>query len=186
MKLQYKLLLISLILFLNCTYSQEVEKSIFNIQTGVLGFWANNELRLANHWTLHSEIGLDGSITTKEISGGEFPVFLPVISVEPRYFYNLPKRQSNNKDIYHNSGNFFSLSMKWYPNWFSLSQKENTRIGDDIFVIPTWGIKRNINWNFNYELGGGVGIGIPASTKQAGAIIRPVYNILLRVGYKFY
>ena len=166
--------------------AQEVEKSLFGIQTGILGFWVSNELRLSPHWSFYSEIGLDGSITTKEIHGGTFPVFLPVFSIEPRHYYNLPKRKADAKDVFHNSGNFFSLSLKWYPNWFGLSDNNNSRLGADIFVVPTFGIKRNINWNWNYELGGGVGLGIPAGSTQAGEVLRPVYNILLRVGYKFY
>jgi len=37
-----------------------VGKSIFNIQTGFLGIWINNELRLSDKFTLRTEAGLDG------------------------------------------------------------------------------------------------------------------------------
>ena len=39
-----------------------VEKSIFGLQTGVLGIWAYNETKLSNTIALRTEIGLDFGI----------------------------------------------------------------------------------------------------------------------------
>jgi hypothetical protein len=39
-----------------------VEKSIFGIQTGLLGIWVHNEMRLTNEIALRTELGLDSGI----------------------------------------------------------------------------------------------------------------------------
>lgn len=36
-----------------------VEKSIFGVQTGILGLWVHNESRLTNSIALRTEVGLD-------------------------------------------------------------------------------------------------------------------------------
>lgn len=52
-----------------------VEKSVFGIQTGLLGIWAHNELKLSNQVALRSEVGL-GGLNTANIR--------PVLALEPR------------------------------------------------------------------------------------------------------
>ena len=58
------------LLVFQSNYSQNngVEKSIFNIQTGVLGSWLNNETKISNKFALRSEIGLDAGIFGGEIN----------------------------------------------------------------------------------------------------------------------
>ena len=49
-------------LVFNLSFSQNttsIEKSIFGLQTGLLGVWAHNETRLSKTISLRSEIGLD-------------------------------------------------------------------------------------------------------------------------------
>ncbi len=42
----------------------------------------------------------------------------PVITAEPRWYYNLNKRVSKSKNIEGNSGNFISLKTSYHPDWF--------------------------------------------------------------------
>ena len=71
-----------------------VEKSTFGIQTGVLGIWAHREVKLSNQIALRAELGMDAGIW----GGSFYPktgyLMTPVITFEPRWYYNLNKRVS--------------------------------------------------------------------------------------------
>ncbi|MGV0922640.1 hypothetical protein [Empedobacter tilapiae] len=164
-----------------------VEKSIFSVQTGFLGIWINNESKLTNNFALRSEIGLDSGIWGGDLYDGTAFLLTPVLTIEPRYYYNLDKRKNNGKNISKNNGNFISLKTSYHPDWFIISNKD-VNIISDISFIPTWGIKRNIiSTNFNYELGFGIGYqyifyksdGYSKNESDVGV------NLHLRVGYTF-
>ncbi len=164
-----------------------VEKSIYGIQTGILGIWIHNESRLSNEIALRSEIGLNASI----FGGSFYPktglLMTPVIRIEPRWYYNLEKRQSKSKNTTNNSGNFLALQTTFNPNWFVISNYDNIKIVNQISLIPTWGIKRNIGKNFNYETG--IGIGFTNYFAKSEGYINDVnggiINLHLRIGYTF-
>ena len=167
--------------------SASVEKSTFGIQTGYLGIWGYNEAKLTNKIVLRSEIGFDSGIW-----GGDFYdktgfLLTPVLTLEPRWYYNLEKRKNNSKRIDGNSGNFISLKTSYHPDWFVISNYDNINIVSDISIIPTWGIRRNIGNHFNYETGIGLGYRY-IFAKQAGYLQNEsevALNIHLRIGYKF-
>lgn len=111
----------------------------------------------------------------------------PVITLEPRWYYNLEKRQSKSRSIAGNSGNFLTIQTSYHPNWFTISNYDNVEIVNQISVITTWGIKRNIGQHFTYETG--IGIGFThyfaksegyASDESSAAI-----KLHLRLGYRF-
>ena len=164
-----------------------VEKSIFGIQTGFLGIWGYNEAKLSNKIALRSEIGFDSGIW-----GGDFYdktgfLMTPVLTLEPRWYYNLDKREKKSKRIDGNSGNFISLKTSYHPDWFVISNYDNINIVSDISIIPTWGIRRNIGNHFNYETGIGFGYRYIIA-KQAGYLQKEseaALNLHLRIGYKF-
>lgn len=164
-----------------------VEESTGGLQTGFLGVWLHNEKRLSDQFVLRGEIGFDSSI-----SGGTFyrkTLFLlvPVLTAEPRWYYNLKKRLSKSKTIKGNSGNFLSLKTSFHPDWFVIANENNIRVVSDISFIPTWGIKRNIGKHFTYETGIGFGYryffaknsGFAENEGEAAL------NLHLRVGYRF-
>jgi hypothetical protein len=68
----------------------------------------------------------------------------PVITAEPRWYYNLNKRVNKSKRIDGNNGNFISLKTSYHPDWFVISNYDNINIISDISLVPTWGIRRNI------------------------------------------
>src|SRR5690625_3323106 len=89
-----------------------VEKSIFGVQTGFLGIWGHHEARLSNSIVLRTELGFDSGIW-----GGDFYektgfLLTPVIIAEPRWYYNLKKRENKFKRIDGNSGNFIALKTR--------------------------------------------------------------------------
>jgi len=158
-----------------------VEKSVFGIQAG-LGIWAHNESRLSNTIALRSELGLGGAIWGGSIYDEVGFSLSPVLTLEPRFYYNLNKRSSKSKDITNNSGNFISLQTTFYPDWFVISNYEYESLISGISIIPTWGIRRNIGVHFNYEAGVGIGynfIFTKAYYNEAEV------NLHLRIGYVF-
>ncbi|MFD0861334.1 hypothetical protein ACFQ1M_03875 [Sungkyunkwania multivorans] len=164
-----------------------VEKSVFGIQTGLLGVWAHNETKLADQFSLRTEIGLDTGI----FGGSNFDdtsfVMAPVITLEPRWYYNLDKRLSKSKNISGNSGNFLSLKTSYLPDWFLISNTDNFNVEDQISIIPTWGMRRTIGKHFVYETGIGFGYR-RIFVKNAGVsngISEGALNVHLRIGYRF-
>lgn len=166
-----KTLLITAFLFsiftVNAQQSQtaSVEQSMYGIQTGFLGVWIHNETKLSNSIALRSEIGLDAVLfaVSKGLSGQNYDdtdvnyLLTPVISLEPRWYYNLDKRLSKGKSIGNNSGNFVGLSISFNPDLFTITNVDKAKVLNQIFIIPKWGIKRTIGEHFTYEAAIGVG-----------------------------
>src|SRR5690349_16224893 len=131
-----------------------VERSLFGIQTGFSGIWAHNEAKLTNKWVLRSELGLDRNISGGDIYDNNYKaiglLLSPVITLEPKWYYNLEKRNSRSKKISGNSGNFISLKASFNPDWVVVSNYENLNIINQLAVIPTWGIRRNLGEHFHF------------------------------------
>ncbi|WP_422104379.1 hypothetical protein [Winogradskyella sp.] len=165
-----------------------VEKSIFGIQTGFAGLWVYNELKLSNQIALRTEIGFDAYDNDEFYPDAGF-LLTTFITAEPRWYYNLNKRQSKSKRIDNNSGNFFSLKTSFRSDNLLLDfgDANNARIVDNLAIIPTWGIRRNIGNHFNYETGLGLGY-IHYFAKSSGFVKdkgEAAINLHLRIGYQF-
>jgi hypothetical protein len=130
-----------------------VEKSIFGVQTGVLGIWAYNEVKLSNAFALRTEFGFDFGIWETTFYDDSPSLLTPVIVVEPRFYHNLKKRSEQSKRIDGNSGNFIALKMGYHPDWFVLFNPNDAPTISDFSIIPTYGIIRNLGEHFNYEAG---------------------------------
>lgn len=114
-------------------------------------------------------------------------VVLPVISIEPRYYYNLKKRQAKGKIIDGNSGNYFSIKAVYAPVGLAILKDDtlNKSKANSCAIIPNWGIRRNINHSFNYEAGIGIGYRQYVSERSFENFgdIFPYFHI--RIGYRF-
>lgn len=158
-----------------------VEKSIFSVQAGFLGAWVNNEVRLSNEIALKSEFGLDVGLRGCSDCETQY-VLAPVLTLEPRWYYNIEKRSAKGKIIKNNSANFVSFGFTYYPDWFVISNATNAYIENQIIIIPKWGIKRAIsNSNFNYELGIGIGKRYYFDADEWNTAA----DLLIRIGYTF-
>jgi len=186
-----KKILITLLLF-GLTFgvksqNASVEKSTFGIQTGYLGVWIHNEFRLSNQLTLRSELGVDTSIWEGDFYSKTGFFFAPVISLEPRWYYNLDRRESQSKRIDRNSANFISLKTSYHPDWFVISKYDNVNVVNDISIIPTWGIRRAIGKHLIYETAFGIGY-VYYFSEDAGYLKdegETTINLHLRIGYSF-
>lgn len=173
--------------FIAKSQDASVEQSTYGIQAGVLGIWLHNEIKLSDQIALRSELGLDSGI----FGGGFYDqvgfLMAPVITLEPRWYYNLNKRVSKSRNIEGNSGNFVALKTSYNPDWFVISNYDNLRVINQISVVPTWGIKRNLGSHFTYEAGFGVGYKYYFA-KSAGYLKdegEAAVNLHLRIGYRF-
>jgi hypothetical protein len=142
------------------SFAQEasVEKSFFESETGFSGLWLNNELKLTNSLALRSEIGIEYDFAVGDQYEGAGFILQPVLTIEPRYYYNLRKRNSKGKNISKNSGNYLALKTSYHPDWFVINLDESITKTADLSIVPTWGIKRQIGNHFTYESGIGLGI----------------------------
>ena len=196
MKKNLALIFLGLTLNANCQ-TIGVEKTFFSIQTGLAGIWINNESKLSNTIALRSEIGIERDFFVGDQYDGAGFILQPVLTLEPRYYYNLEKRNSKGKKTSKNSGNYLSLKTSYHPDWFVLNLDENITKTADLSIIPTWGIKRQIGNNFTYETGLGLGYRIVylkpnyynGSSQNADDIStnRNQYTpyLHLRIGYTF-
>ncbi|WP_121666022.1 hypothetical protein [Mesonia aquimarina] len=169
-----------------------VEKSIFGVQTGFLGVWGNYELGLSNSISLRTEVGLDIYFDEGLLFDQDNLTFglTPVITLEPRWYYNLQKRLQKNKNITKNSGNFLSLETSYNPNLFTVfTIGEEVEIRDQLTIIPTWGIRRTYWDHFTLEAATGLGLMHIFETKdnrirlEAENII--ALKLYFRLGYTF-
>jgi len=175
------------IAFFGKAQESSVEKSIYGIQTGFLGVYGQNELKLSNSIALRSEIGFDSGIWGGSYYNKTGFILTPVLTLEPRLYYNLKKRNSKTRRIDNNSGNFLSIKTSYHPDWFVISNYTGLHIITDISIIPTWGIRRNIGKHFNYEFGFGIGYRY-IFAKKAGYLKNEgetAVNLHLRIGYTF-
>lgn len=162
------------------TKTVRVEKSIYGIQTGLLGVWVNNESKLSNKISLKSEVGLDFGAGKTIFDEKLFFLAIPSISAEPRFYYNLIKRFDKNKNITNNSGNYISIKSTYNPDWFVVSNKDNITVNNQLRIVPSWGIKRTYGKHFTLESGAGIGFQFIEKTKN-----NTYLDLHFRIGYTF-
>jgi hypothetical protein len=163
-----------------------VEKSIFNVQTGFLGLYANNEYRLSNHIALRTEVGLEPGFTIRP-DDSEWSL-LPMINLEPRYYYNIEKRAGKGRNVSGNAASFFTVSVRCNPDLVLYSTQEDAKMATFLAFIPKWGIRRNIGTsNFNYEAGIGIGYYtlLGKDKKYYDRTSDVAIDLHLRIGYRF-
>ncbi len=168
----------------NAQYAS-VEKSTFGIQTGLLGIWGHNESKLSNSIALRTELGFDAGFWLNDLYDVNGFIMAPVITAEPRWYYNLNKRKNKSRRIDGNSGNFLSLKTSYHPDWFVISNIDNVSVRSDISIIPTWGIRRHIGNHFTYETGLGIGYQHFFSNQTISGDSQLTINLHLRLGYRF-
>ncbi len=130
-----------------------VEKSTWGIQMGVPPLAVYNESRLADKFSLRSELNL-GFAWQNNYYGTSWAMPL-YVQIEPRYYYNIKRRAARKKRIDGNSGNFLSLVIGGEPG-IGITSK-NVHLYPGVYLIPAYGIRRNIGMHFNYEFALGVG-----------------------------
>ena len=189
-----KIAILLIVILKTSGYSQEkeevkgVEKSLFNIQVGTFGAWFSNEYKLNKELVLRTEIGLNAARYNGTVSNNTETIFAPVINIEPRWYYNILKRESNFKKTVNNSANFVTAMVSYHPDWFTYSKVSNINVVNQIAIIPKWGIRRNLGYNFMFEAGLGLGYKINLYKNNSGYFKNrgeSVVDLHLRIGKTF-
>jgi hypothetical protein len=142
---------------------------------------------LTNTIALRSELGFDSGFWAGDAYEKTGFILTPVLTVEPRFYYNLKKRNAKSKTITNNSGSFISLKTSYHPDWFIISNYKDLSMISDISIIPTWGIRRNIGKHFNYEIGAGIGYRyfFQNDDENYSNTFGVAVNLHLRIGFVF-
>lgn len=154
--------LIILLAFTNLIVAQEkdlknnvsVEKNIFSVQLSAVSLHIADEFKIKNNLTLYSEFGYNLAFhTDKSTDAYRLQTYWAgKFRVEPRFYYNLIRRSEKKKNISNNSGNYFGMSLKYYPKQLSFTNFNELYFFNQFEVGPRYGLKRNIGKsNFNYE-----------------------------------
>jgi len=160
-----------------------VNQNQYNIQAG-FGIWVNNETKLIETVALRTELGLSGAYQKE---GSESTLaFLPGVSLEPRWYFNLKKRDSKGRDISFNSANYWSVKAFYISDAFIIATNNAELENDKLNVTINWGLKRNLSKKLHYEFG--IGLGVDALYQKSNAILATdspvVGSLTLRLGYK--
>lgn len=175
-------------LFFVATKAQQLEKSMYRAEAGLIGFWVNNESRLAEKITLHSEVGFNGLIFGGAAYDDEVNFFLqPSITITPRYYYNLARRSEKGKNVANNAANYLGFQFQFSPNEPLISNNNNLGVYSSIALLPSWGFRRNLGSNFTFETG--VSLGYAYYLKEDFGLENEgflTFGLRLRFGYIFF
>ncbi|MDR2914052.1 MAG: hypothetical protein LBV74_04360 [Tannerella sp.] len=160
-----------------------VEKSIFGVQAGVIGIWGYNESKLSNTIALRSEMGFEMTNWTigRSFYGNDDEAHIPlVLSMEPRYYFDIKRRHSEGLRTDNNSIMFLSVKINYHADRFMLSGKQP----GDVQIIPTIAGRFDIGKYLDIEIGGGMGYQYTFTSIEEEKDIW-AFNIVLRIGYTF-
>ena len=163
--------------------NRTVEKSIFGVQIGFFGLDFYNEARLTDKLALRSEISLYSEVWGGDMYSETGFMIFPILSIQPKFYYNIERRAEKGRNTKNNSANYFGLKIKFAPDLFVISNNDNMFIYNQIHFVPNFGIRRNFGEKFNYEFNIGLGYGTTIGyTYNARGL---VFDLGFKIGYDF-
>lgn len=138
----------------NLSAQRLLESRLTEAQAGILGAYFHQERLVSKRTTADLGLGLDGQIISN--GNGTLVMFVPVLSAEPKFYYNINKREAKGKRVDNNSANYFSLDVKHHPNWFVLSNG-HVDVIPDLSLLASWGLRRAIGQHFSFQFAVGFG-----------------------------
>lgn len=161
----------------------DVEKNLTGAQIGLFGLDIYNESKILTNTSLRAEASLYPAIWGGDFYSNTGFALYPTLSLQPKYYYNINKRVEKGKNTNNNSANYVSLQLKYTPDWFVISNHDNVKIYNQVYFIPTFGIRRNFSENFNYEFK--VGFGYGTTVGYQNKITGGVMDLGFKIGYDF-
>ena len=161
--MQRPFLIVGLLLSLAATLSGQVPSEHatvtrqLGVQLGYLGTWAYGELPFGNQLVARLEAGVDLRIREGNWTNPTTFRFMPVVTVGPRYYYNLVRRARRGQDTYGNAANYVALPVSLESGWVVLSLPEGATADRAVTILPTWGMRHSIHRRYSVEAGLGVG-----------------------------
>lgn len=160
--------------------TESLEKHLTSVDIGFLGAWINHERQMGEQLTLNAQLGFDGVLYG---GGGEFNyLFVPALSVEPRFYYNFNRRVGKGKRTMNNSAEYLTVSTTFYPSLFTISNESEPRsvsLDEGVSIIPKWGTRRALGKHFKFDFSVGYGISLHKSELEGRL------GLDLSVGYIF-
>lgn len=178
-------LFLSFILAAPLSAQSTVESSITGLQFNLNNVAVFHERALSNQATLRFQANFGLHLEGRTIGDNvDFDLFLqPTLRVEPRYYYNLAKREAKGKRTSNNGGNFISLKTEYQLPFTLASTDADRRLRGRLSFIPRWGIRRDLGSGWDFELG--LGAGVRIANYQLGSSRRTDINRALDVEWKF-
>lgn len=169
-----------------------VANQLFGVQLGYLSASVQYEFKLDRKLTLLSDAGVsfisssreNASLDNKKESAS---VLYPYLTLEPRWYFGLDRRQRLGKNTKNNSSNFLAVSMSYHSAHTPLIKSGDFGIVSAANFIPRFGIRRSFAKNFNYEFSGGVGYQYNIFNKNECSCEHnnTTIDIQARIGYNF-
>lgn len=175
-------LMIILFSLMNAQENPTNKDSFFGIQAGLFGANIYNETSLSKEFVLRSEIDFETSLWGGDLYSKTGFALTPELSIAPKWYYNISKRENDGKNTKYNSANYISAKVGFTPDWFVISNVDGLEVNPMISFVPTWGLRRNFANHFNYEFQLGLGLG---KILKTGYSVQAVPNLSLRIGYDF-
>lgn len=153
-----KIFLLICLLSYSITQAQEAPQveDRYGVSAGIIGVWGFYEKAITKDFSLHSQVGYHGGFMMGTDSKLDY-VFTTSIRVEPRYYHNLSKRDSKGKSTSNNAGNYIALELSYVPDLLSSSNRENVEVSKSLYLIPKYGLRRNISSVVSFEFAFGIG-----------------------------
>ncbi len=129
-----------------------VESSVFSIQTGLIGVWANHELGLSRTLALRTEMGLEPMTITYNGSDESRVLVSPVLVLEPKWYYNLDRRERKGRNTARNSANSIGLFLHYNAPVVVVGDRD-IKEPNHLAVAAKYNIRRVYGKHFNFELG---------------------------------
>lgn len=170
-----------------------VEKKILGVQLGLFNASIQYEIKLDRKITLLSEVGMS-FVTSKRdyidpnIEDEKVYVVAPYVTLEPRWYHGLDRREKIGRNTNHNSSNYVALSTSYVSNKTPIVHSGNFDIVSAFYIIPKYGIRRAFAKNFNYEFSAGVGYQYNIFSEKEGCTCNhnnTAIDIQARIGYNF-
>lgn len=132
-------------------------ETVYGVQLSAIGGFAYGEFRLSDAFALRTEAGLESVVLENAYTDKKKLGLSPAVVVEPRWYYNLNKREIKGKSTFKNSGNYVYLRGLYLSDLFLISDFKGDINNTALLVVPGWGMRRHIGKYINYEIGGGLG-----------------------------
>ena len=166
--------------------------SVNGIQLGFSGINLHREIPISNSFVIRPEIGLLLNLEPNKIKDLFFELY-PKIELGNKWYYNIEKRLKNGANTDDNAFNFFAINITYFDDWFTISNSRNNQTFSSFFPVsevtrestliffPNWGIRRNINANFNFE----TYVGYSLVLYNESHIMDSFISIGFKAGFKF-
>ena len=155
------LLLVFMSLFISEIFAQKSNTTLYSfpkVELGFQGMGVGYEIALGGKTLIDVNAGLGGGYTVNTGVNYEWgfidPAFYAI--TEFRYYYNLPKRLSKNRNMGNNAGNYVGAQVK-YATSEIFNIATNISLHNTLLTEVHWGIQRNLGKKFLFNLHLGLG-----------------------------